>query len=111
MLGVLYGGSGDASAEQRFKFLFEKNQRFADTFVLPENLPSWLTEQDLNFFHRAIQTVGFPRRHQLVPQHRSELGADAVPRRRKNYSTHGICRRRSRHRDGNEPGRIQDARN
>jgi hypothetical protein len=59
MLGVLYGGSGDASAEQRFKFLFDKNQRFADTFVLPEKLPPWLTEQDLNFFTSQFKQLGF----------------------------------------------------
>ena len=59
MLGVLYGGSGDASAEQRSKFLFDKNQRFADTFVLPEKLPPWLTEQDLNFFTSQFKQSGF----------------------------------------------------
>jgi pimeloyl-ACP methyl ester carboxylesterase len=59
MLGVLYGGSGDASAEQRFKFLFDKNQRFVDTFVLQEKLPPWLTQQDLNFFTSQFKQSGF----------------------------------------------------
>ena len=59
MLGVLYCGSGDAPAEDRFKFLFEKNQRFADTFVIPDRLPPWLTEQDLAFFTNEFKQSGF----------------------------------------------------
>jgi pimeloyl-ACP methyl ester carboxylesterase len=59
MLSILYTGSGDAPAEDRFKFLFEKNQRFADTFVIPEKLPPWLTEQDLAFFTNEFKQSGF----------------------------------------------------
>ena len=59
MLGVLYGASGDAPAEDRFKFLFEKNQRFIDTFVIPDKLPPWLTEQDLAFFTNEFKQSGF----------------------------------------------------
>jgi hypothetical protein len=39
-LGILYGRSDNASAEQRFKHLFDKNQRFADTFELPGEAPA-----------------------------------------------------------------------
>jgi pimeloyl-ACP methyl ester carboxylesterase len=59
MLGALYCASGDASAEERFKFLFEKNQRFIDTFVIPEKLPPWLSEQDLAFFVNEFKQSGF----------------------------------------------------
>ena len=59
MLSVLYTGSGDAPAEDRFKFIFEKNQRFADTFVIPDKLPPWLTEQDLAFFTNEFKRSGF----------------------------------------------------
>jgi pimeloyl-ACP methyl ester carboxylesterase len=59
MLSVLYTASGDAPAEDRFKFLFEKNQRFADTFVIPDKLPPWLTEQDLAFFTNEFKQTGF----------------------------------------------------
>jgi len=59
MLSVLYTGSGDAPAEDRFKFIFEKNQRFADTFVIPDQLPPWLTEQDLAFFTNEFKQTGF----------------------------------------------------
>ncbi len=59
MLGVLYSASGDATAEERFKFLFDKNQRFADTLVIPDQLPPWLTEQDLEFFTNEFKHSGF----------------------------------------------------
>jgi len=59
MLGALYCASGDAPAEDRFKFLFEKNQRFIDTFVMPAELPQWLTEQDLAFFTNEFKQAGF----------------------------------------------------
>jgi pimeloyl-ACP methyl ester carboxylesterase len=59
MLSALYCASGDAPAEDRFKFLFEKNQRFADTFVIPDKLPRWLTEQDLAFFTNEFRQAGF----------------------------------------------------
>lgn len=59
MLGALYCASGDAPAEDRFKFLFEKNQRLIDTFVIPEKLPPWLTEQDLAFFVNEFKQSGF----------------------------------------------------
>jgi len=59
MLGILYCASGDAPAEDRFKFLFEKNQRFIDTLVLPETLPPWLTQADLDFFTNELKRAGF----------------------------------------------------
>ena len=59
MLGVLYCASGDAPAQDRFKFLFERNQRFIDTFVIPDKLPRWLNEQDLAFFTNEFTQSGF----------------------------------------------------
>ena len=59
MLGALYCASGDAPPQDRFKFLFEKNQRFVDTFVIPDKLPPWLTEEDLEFFVGEFKRTGF----------------------------------------------------
>jgi pimeloyl-ACP methyl ester carboxylesterase len=59
MLGVLYSASGDAPAQDRFKFLFDKNQRFADTIVIPDKLPPWLNEQDLAFYTNEFSQSGF----------------------------------------------------
>ena len=54
-----YTASGDAPAADRFKFIFDKNQRFADTFVIPDKLPPWLTEADLAFFTNEFKQSGF----------------------------------------------------
>jgi pimeloyl-ACP methyl ester carboxylesterase len=59
MLAVLYGASGDAPASDRFQFLFDKNKRFVDTFVIPAQLPAWLKEQDLSFFVNEFKHSGF----------------------------------------------------
>ena len=59
MLGILYSASGDPPPEQRFKFLFDKSQRLVDTLAIPDRLPSWLTEQDLNFFVNEFTHAGF----------------------------------------------------
>jgi pimeloyl-ACP methyl ester carboxylesterase len=59
MLGALYSASGDAPPQDRFKFLFDKNQRLIDTFVIPEKLPPWLTEADLAFFVNEFKQSGF----------------------------------------------------
>jgi pimeloyl-ACP methyl ester carboxylesterase len=59
MAMMLYSASGDAPENRRWRFLFEKNQRFIDTGVMPEKLPSWLSEKDLDFFAGEFQRTGF----------------------------------------------------
>ena len=55
----LYAASGDAPPEKRWRFLFGKSETFLDTGSLPETLPDWLTEQDLNVFTREFERTGF----------------------------------------------------
>jgi pimeloyl-ACP methyl ester carboxylesterase len=55
----LYAASGDAPPEKRWRFLFDKSERFLDTGSLPETLPTWLTEQDLDVFTREFERTGF----------------------------------------------------
>lgn len=55
----LYAASGDAPAEKRWRFLFDKSERFLDTGSLPETLPEWLTEQDVEVFSRTFEQTGF----------------------------------------------------
>ena len=59
MLSILYTASGDAPAQDRFKFLFEKNQRFADKFVITDKLQRLLTDEDLGFFVGEFKRTGF----------------------------------------------------
>lgn len=59
MLGLLYSASGDPAPEHRWQFLFDKSKRLIDTITIPDRLPPWLTQQDLDFFVREFQRAGF----------------------------------------------------
>ena len=56
---LLYSASGDASPEDRWRFLFSKSEKFLDTGVAPELLPAWLTEADLDFLVSEFERTGF----------------------------------------------------
>jgi pimeloyl-ACP methyl ester carboxylesterase len=56
---LLYSASGDASPEDRWRFLFSKSETFLNTGVVPERLPAWLTEADLDFFVSEFKRTGF----------------------------------------------------
>jgi pimeloyl-ACP methyl ester carboxylesterase len=55
----LYAASGDPPPEKRWRFLFRKSEKLLDTGSLPETLPSWLTEQDLDVFTSEFERTGF----------------------------------------------------
>ena len=55
----LHAASGDPPPEKRWRFLFGKSETFLDTGSLPETLPDWLTEQDLDVFTREFERTGF----------------------------------------------------
>ncbi len=59
MLMFLYSASGDPPPGRRWRFLFGKDERFIDSGFLPESLPSWLTEQDLDVFTTEFERTGF----------------------------------------------------
>ena len=63
MLGVLYTISGDAVAngdlESGWDGHFPRDQTMSEQFVVPEELPPWLTEQDLDFYVAEIERSGF----------------------------------------------------
>jgi pimeloyl-ACP methyl ester carboxylesterase len=59
LLKLLYAGSGDAPADQAFHFLFDRSQRFIDLHVTPQGLPSWLKQEDLDYFTSEFQRTGF----------------------------------------------------
>jgi pimeloyl-ACP methyl ester carboxylesterase len=56
---MLYSASGDPPPEKRWRFLFNKSETLLDTGTVPERLPAWLTEPDLNFFVREFERTGF----------------------------------------------------
>jgi pimeloyl-ACP methyl ester carboxylesterase len=59
ILMALYTGSGNAPPEKRWRFLFDKSQTFLDTGTVPETLPAWLTEADLDFYTEEFKRTGF----------------------------------------------------
>ncbi len=61
--GFLYSISGDAlrngDISEPFDGHFPVGETLTDQFVSPEELPSWLTEEDLNFYVEEITRTGF----------------------------------------------------
>jgi pimeloyl-ACP methyl ester carboxylesterase len=55
----LYAASGDAPPEKRWRFLFGKHESILDTGGLPEVLPGWLTQADIDFFVNELTRTGF----------------------------------------------------
>ncbi|GAA6617641.1 alpha/beta hydrolase [Scytonema sp. NUACC26] len=56
---ILYSASGDAPPEKRWRFLFDKSEKLLDSVTEPEQLPSWLSEQDLDFLTQEFERTGF----------------------------------------------------
>ncbi len=59
MAMLLYSASGDAPENERWRYLFEKDERFIESGVLPKKLPPWLSEKDLDFFAGEFKRTGF----------------------------------------------------
>jgi pimeloyl-ACP methyl ester carboxylesterase len=59
MLMSLYSGSGNAPPDKRWRFLFDKSETFLDAGTVPETLPAWLTEADLDFYTEEFKRTGF----------------------------------------------------
>jgi len=56
---TFYSASGDPPPEKRWQFVFRKDQRFIDTAYMPDALPGWLTERDIDVFTEAFERTGF----------------------------------------------------
>ncbi len=59
MRRTLYAASGDPPPEKRWRFLFGKSETLLDTGSLPDILPAWLTEHDVDYFTREFERTGF----------------------------------------------------
>ncbi|WP_329514686.1 alpha/beta fold hydrolase [Pseudomonas moraviensis] len=63
MLGILYSASGEARAHPLHSsssfIAFDKGTRFTDNLAIPEVLPAWLTEWDLEVFSDQFRNSGF----------------------------------------------------
>jgi pimeloyl-ACP methyl ester carboxylesterase len=55
----LYAASGDAPPEKRWRFLFGKDEPLLQSGGMPDHLPPWLTEADINHFVAEFTRTGF----------------------------------------------------
>jgi len=56
---MMYSGSGDAPPEKRWRFIFEKSEKLTDIGCVPDTLPDWLTEQDVEYMVGEFKRTGF----------------------------------------------------
>jgi len=59
LLSMFYSLSGSVPPEYRWKPVIDKGQRLLDTTTLPAELPSWLTQQDLQTYEKDFERSGF----------------------------------------------------
>jgi pimeloyl-ACP methyl ester carboxylesterase len=59
LLATFYSLSGDAAPNERWRYVFERGEKFLDSVVVPKNLPPWLSEADLDFFTGEFKRTGF----------------------------------------------------
>lgn len=59
MIKTLYAASGDPAPDERWNFLTEKDQGFTEAIPVPDKLPSWLTEADVDVFTENFENTGF----------------------------------------------------
>lgn len=59
MRSTLYVNSGDPPPDRRWKFTYKKGEKFTDHMFLPDRLPPWLKEEDVDYFAREFDRTGF----------------------------------------------------
>ena len=59
ILMLLYSASGNAPPEKRWRFLFGKSEKLLDTVSLPDKLPDWLSDEDIDIFASEFERTGF----------------------------------------------------
>lgn len=59
LLGFYYSASGDADATKPSIAFVEQGKELRDHFQYPDELPAWLTAQDLDFYAEEFERSGF----------------------------------------------------
>lgn len=59
VLMFLYSASGSVAPDQRWRFLFDRDETLLDTGTVPDVLPDWLCEDDVDRYTEAFQRTGF----------------------------------------------------
>ena len=78
---------------------------FVDRLPKPGELPAWLSQEELDHYIEVFTPHRLHRRHQLVPELRSELGDHPAARRRARHDPVGLHHRQRRPGEPDEPGR------
>ena len=58
MRGALFTNSGDCPPDKRWKFTYKKGEKFTDHVTIPDKLPAWLTEADVDYFSAEYAKAG-----------------------------------------------------
>lgn len=71
LLGFLVGASGDAvpSADGGTIGTVRKGGMLRDLFMIPEELPAWLTDEDVDFYAAEFERKGFRGCPEPLRQH------------------------------------------
>jgi len=59
LVSAFYSLSGSAPPEKRWRFVCRPGEKLMDTYFLPEKLPAWLIETDVQTFTHEFQRTGF----------------------------------------------------
>ncbi len=59
LLALYFGASGQAPEKQRLKLFFSKDEGLLDQASGLERLPTWLSDQDLDFYSEQFERTGF----------------------------------------------------
>jgi pimeloyl-ACP methyl ester carboxylesterase len=59
LVSTLYSLSGSSPPEKRWRFVYRPGEKLMDTYFLPERLPAWLIETDVQTFTQEFQRTGF----------------------------------------------------
>ncbi len=56
---TLYSLSGNPPPGKRWRFMLSKSEKATDASSMPDTLPPWMTEQDVDYFAGEFQRAGF----------------------------------------------------
>ena len=82
----LYGLSGDAPKDKAWSPFLPKDARARPRIMPPEQMPAWVTEEDIRSYVEAFQISGFRGPLNWYRNHRPQLGLDGPIRRRAHHT-------------------------
>lgn len=59
VLGYFYTVSAEVAPEHQWRFIFSRDESFFDTMHVPEKVPQYLTEADIDVYTQAFERTGY----------------------------------------------------